>query len=171
MKETHFKFITPVVNNILNLFVEFIRFYNNIVLKNNRILKTLFETPIIKIHVSHKTTDGTQVKVGYIWSLYLWIVVHFHSLFKVFWIYMVLKLSRIFHISCIWTINNFNWNCWVVIFHKSFLSLLLTWDGQQKTFIVVVVPLCGLVTVNPKKYGDQEENQNDPNHTYLNLRK
>ena len=53
--------------------------------------------------------------------------------------------------------------------HKSILSLFFTWDGQQKTFIVV--PLCLLVSVDSKECGDQEENQDDPNHTYLKLRK
>src|SRR6056300_1810359 len=150
MKETHFKFITPVVNNILNLFVEFIRFYNNIVLKNNRIFETLIKAPLVKIHMPHKTTDGTQVKVGYIWPLYMWIVVHFHSLFKVFWIYMILKFSRSFYTSCVWSIYSLNWNCWLVMLHKLSTPHIFFGDGQQKTFIII--PLCGLVTINPKKY-------------------
>ena len=34
-----------------------------------------------------------------------------------------------------------------------------------------MVPLHALTPINPKKYGDQKENQDDPNHTYLNIRK
>ena len=68
VEKTHFEIIPHDIDDTLNLFVHFIIFHDDIVLKYDSVLEPLFETSPVKLHVSHVTPDGPHVKMCHIGS-------------------------------------------------------------------------------------------------------
>ena len=128
VEEAQFKIIPLFIYDILNLSVEFIRLYDDIVFKYHGILETLIETPPVKIHVSKETPDSPQVKVRNVWSFDIRIVMHLDGFLEIIWVHMFFIFSSNLNLPCISTIYDFNRNIISMTFKETFLSFLLIFD-------------------------------------------
>ena len=85
-----------------------------------------------------KQPIAPHVKIGDVGSLHFRVVMHFDSLFEVFWFDPIFILSRGLYVSGIRSIDDFDWYARVVVFEESFLSQLLCLHRQKEALILIL---------------------------------